>query len=80
MQLMRNENDDCKFKVFALHCRRLNHLRSTVPIIIDTDMQAVDCLWNHDGSILAVCGIRVDSGEKDSNLVMFYTPMGEVRS
>lgn len=41
-------------------------------------MQAVDCLWNHDGSILAVCGIRIDSGEKDSNVVIFYTPMGEV--
>lgn len=49
-----------------------------VPIIIDTDMQAVDCLWNHDGSILAVCGIRIGSGEKDSNVVIFYTPMGEV--
>lgn len=42
-------------------------------------MQAVDCLWNHDGSILAVCGIRVESGEKDSNVVIFYTPMGEVK-
>lgn len=51
-----------------------------VPIIIDTEMQAVDCLWNHDGSLLAVCGIRVESGEKDSNVVIFYTPMGEVCS
>lgn len=50
----------------------------SVPIIIDTNMQAVDCLWNHDGSILAVCGIRVENGEKDTNVVIFYTPMGEV--
>lgn len=42
-------------------------------------MQAVDCLWNHDGSILAVCGIRAGAGiERESNIVMFYTPMGEV--
>lgn len=58
------------------HC---NESFSTVPIIIDTDMQAVDCLWNQDGSILAVCGIRPGAGiERESNVVIFYTPMGEV--
>lgn len=50
----------------------------SVPIIIDTQMQAVECLWNQDGSILAVCGIRIENGEKDSNVVLFYTSIGEV--
>lgn len=81
LQLMRNENDDCKFRYIALIGPNATlHLifTSPVPIIVDTDMQAVNCLWNHDGSILAICGIRVEGGEKDTNVVTFYTPMGEV--
>lgn len=49
-----------------------------VPIIIDTQLQATDCLWNHDGSVLAICGMKAYGGEKDSNLVMFYSPLGTV--
>lgn len=39
-------------------------------------MQAVNCLWNHDGTILAVCGIKTIGNDKDSNLVKFYTAFG----
>lgn len=39
-------------------------------------MQAVDCLWNHDGTVLAVCGIKTFGNDKDSNLVKFYTAFG----
>lgn len=39
-------------------------------------MQAIGCLWNHDGTILAVCGMKQSMSEKESNQVMFYTPFG----
>ncbi|XP_063704292.1 WD repeat-containing protein 35 [Culicoides brevitarsis] len=49
-----------------------------LPIIIDAGMQAIACDWNHDGTILGVCGMS-SSGidEKESNMVKFYTPTGE---
>lgn len=43
-------------------------------------MQAISCLWNHDGSILAVCGMKNPppgvTEPKESNQVMFYDPKG----
>lgn len=48
----------------------------SVPIIIDSQMQAVHCQWNHDGTVLAVCGIKAVVNEKDSNFVKFYSPVG----
>lgn len=53
-------------------------LSISVPIIIDTQIQAVDSKWNHDGTILAICGIKLSSTERDSNIVMFYSPFGVV--
>lgn len=49
-----------------------------VPIIIDTKLQATDCQWNHDGSVLAVCGMKQFGSEKDSNIVIFYSAFGVV--
>lgn len=51
----------------------------TVPIIVDTKLQATDCQWNHDGTVLAVCGMRTYGTEKDSNIVIFYSVFGDVR-
>lgn len=45
-----------------------------VPIIVDTQMQAISCLWNHDGTILAICGMK--DSLPDANQVMFYNPHG----
>lgn len=45
---------------------------------MDTKIMAVGCLWNHEGSILAVCGHKTDMSNKDSNVVMFYTAFGVV--
>lgn len=45
---------------------------------IDTQIQAVDCKWNHDGTVLAICGMKFATSEKDSNIVMFYSPLGVV--
>lgn len=48
------------------------------PVKIDTQMSAVGCQWNHDGSILAIVGMMsVSGGDKDSNVVQFYSPLGE---
>ncbi|XP_056645490.1 WD repeat-containing protein 35 [Diorhabda sublineata] len=46
------------------------------PIIVDTKMFAVHCSWNHNGSLLAICG-RQFAEEKQVNLVQFYSPFGE---
>lgn len=48
----------------------------SVPIIVDAGIQAVDCQWNHDGTIIAICGVKTSVVEKDMNLVKFYTANG----
>lgn len=50
----------------------------TVPVIFDTLMQNISCMWNHDGTVLAICGMKNSPSEKDVNHVMFYTPYGAV--
>lgn len=40
-------------------------------------MEIVCAQWNHDGSILAIGGIQVYD-DKESNIVQFYTPWGNV--
>lgn len=47
-------------------------------IVVDTKIMAIDCLWNQEGSILAVCGYKTDLNNKDSNVVLFYTAFGVV--
>lgn len=49
-----------------------------VPIIVDCGIQPVSCLWNHDGSILAVAGMKNSMSDKDINQVMFYSAFGVV--
>lgn len=41
-------------------------------------MLAIQCLWNHVGSVLAVCGTKTDVQNKESNTVMFYSAYGMV--
>ncbi|XP_059622220.1 WD repeat-containing protein 35 [Phlebotomus argentipes] len=47
-----------------------------LPIIVDTQMQAISCQWNHDGAILAVCGMKSSGSDKESNQAMFYSAYG----
>jgi WD repeat-containing protein 35 len=47
---------------------------------LDTGLSAVCCQWNHDGRILAVAGtvsIMTAGPDKDSNVVQFYSPLGQ---
>lgn len=80
-QIMRNENDDSEYAVRLtkpFECQLICIICIPVPIIVESDLQAADCQWNHDGSILAVCGIKMYGSDKDTNQVIFYSPLGVV--
>ncbi|KAK9510816.1 hypothetical protein O3M35_005521 [Rhynocoris fuscipes] len=56
----------------------MRHQNDELPVIFDTRMNAVNCSWNHNGSILAVIGTAVlPDDNKESNVVQFYTLHGE---
>ena len=41
----------------------------------------MSCNWNHNGSILAIAGSTILSGQtNECNIVKFYSPFGEVGS
>lgn len=70
-----------KMMTVSCYLNQFNYLKNNfdeklVPTIVNAGMQAVDCQWNHDGSVLAVCGIKSNVGEKDSNLVKFFLSNG----
>ncbi|XP_049547434.1 WD repeat-containing protein 35 [Anopheles darlingi] len=47
------------------------------PVVVDTGLQAISCMWNHDGTILAICGMKTNlTSDKDSSQVLFYSPYG----
>ena len=48
-------------------------------ILIDTGMEIVGAQWNHTGAVLAVAGTQT-AGDKEVNIVHFYSPFGEVRA
>ncbi|TDG53261.1 hypothetical protein AWZ03_000076 [Drosophila navojoa] len=50
------------------------------PAIFDTGMRNVDAKWNHDGSVLAICGTSLEpaSPMRDTNQVCFYSPLGRL--
>ncbi|KAI4891832.1 hypothetical protein NFI96_020511 [Prochilodus magdalenae] len=48
------------------------------PVVIETGMNVASIQWNHCGSVLAIAGsLRSASGDKDLNVLNFYTPFGE---
>ncbi|XP_022212220.2 WD repeat-containing protein 35 isoform X1 [Drosophila obscura] len=52
------------------------------PAIFDTKMRNVDAKWNHDGSVLAICGTSLEAtvapAQRDNNQVCFYSPLGRI--
>lgn len=47
--------------------------------MLDTSTFIADCHWNHDGSILAIIGSTVLTGEnKESSVIQFFSPFGKV--
>ena len=75
-------NPDSPVLVICYDNGRVQLMRSESdeePVLIDTAMIAVGCQWNHDGSVLAIAGTMSVSGgiDKDSNVVQFFSPLGE---
>ncbi|XP_042241406.1 WD repeat-containing protein 35-like [Homarus americanus] len=75
---------DCPTLAICYDNGRMQIMRNEsddVPVLIDTGMSVCACQWNHNGSVMAVAGTLHLStvGEKDCNVVQFYTPFGEVR-
>nr|XP_023029130.1 WD repeat-containing protein 35 [Leptinotarsa decemlineata] len=48
----------------------------TNPVVLNTRMFAVHCSWNHNGSLMAICGKQFVE-EKEVNLVQFYNAAGQ---
>ncbi|XP_076068879.1 intraflagellar transport protein Oseg4 [Oratosquilla oratoria] len=73
---------DCPTLAICYDNGRMQIMRNEsddLPILIDTGMTVVACQWNHNGNVIAVAGTLQLSGmgEKDCNVVQFYTPFGE---
>ncbi|EEB10935.1 WD-repeat protein, putative [Pediculus humanus corporis] len=48
------------------------------PVVIDTNMKAVCCKWNHNGTVIAVVGTMILPNEhKENNVIQFFNPYGE---
>ncbi|XP_076841795.1 WD repeat-containing protein 35 isoform X1 [Brachyhypopomus gauderio] len=59
-------------------CQIMRYESDDNPVMIDTGMSVTSVQWNHCGSVLAVAGsLRNMGGDKDVNIVNFYTPFGE---
>ncbi|KAM7344254.1 intraflagellar transport protein Oseg4 [Cochliomyia hominivorax] len=49
------------------------------PTIINTHMHITDAKWNHDGSVIAICGhLEEVVNTKELNQVSFYSPYGHL--
>ncbi|XP_062851768.1 WD repeat-containing protein 35 [Trichomycterus rosablanca] len=59
-------------------CQVMRYENDDNPMIIDTGMNVASIQWNHCGSVLAIAGsLRNPAGDKDVNILNFYTPFGE---
>lgn len=83
IQIMVDENDEGNYLgvLHTLVCINLFvlFLWFSAPIIISTQMVVTDGKWNHDGSVLAICGSLIEtSNNKELNQVNFYSPFGHL--
>ncbi|MCI4376852.1 hypothetical protein PGIGA_G00193590 [Pangasianodon gigas] len=59
-------------------CQVMRYENDDNPVIIDTLMNVASIQWNHSGNVLAIAGsLRNPGGDKDVNVLNFYTPFGE---
>ncbi|XP_060727604.1 WD repeat-containing protein 35 [Tachysurus vachellii] len=59
-------------------CQIMRYENDDNPVIIDTLMNIASIQWNHSGNVLAIAGsLRTPGGDKDVNILNFYTPFGE---
>lgn len=79
LQLMCNESDP---STFCHNFCKFDFIYSNFPdpIIVDTKMNATNCVWNHNGSLIAIAGQQHQREEnKVINIVQFFSPFGDVR-
>ncbi|RZF44312.1 hypothetical protein LSTR_LSTR006862 [Laodelphax striatellus] len=61
------------------HVQIMRRENDDAAIQLDTGISATFCAWNHNGSILAITGSTLLTGEdKETNIIQFFTPFGEL--
>ncbi|KAK6623541.1 hypothetical protein RUM43_009393 [Polyplax serrata] len=74
-------DEGCPVLALCYHSGHLQLMRDEYDenaIVVDTNMKAVCCRWNHNGSVLAVVGSKVFPNEsKENNVIQFFSPYGE---
>lgn len=74
-------DENCPVLVICYHSGHMQLMRSEfdeAPIVIDTNMRAVSCKWNHNGTVVAVVGTMIFPNEnKENNVIQFFSPFGE---
>lgn len=74
-------DENCPVLAICYHSGHMQLMRNEYdnnPVVIDTNMKAVCCRWNHNGSVIAVVGGMVLPNEnKESNVIQFFNPYGE---
>uniref|UniRef100_A0AAR2LTQ0 WD repeat-containing protein 35 n=1 Tax=Pygocentrus nattereri TaxID=42514 RepID=A0AAR2LTQ0_PYGNA len=59
-------------------CQVMRYESDDNPVVIETGVNVASIQWNHCGSVLAIAGsLRSATGDKDLNVLNFYTPFGE---
>ncbi|XP_058792392.1 WD repeat-containing protein 35 [Phymastichus coffea] len=72
---------NCPILAVCFQSGKIVLLRDTMdenPITIDATMSINCCSWNSFGSTFAIAGISISEERKDSNVVSFYSPFGEL--
>ncbi|XP_046383004.1 WD repeat-containing protein 35 [Ischnura elegans] len=61
------------------HLQIMRNENDDAPVFIDCGIKAVCCQWNQDGSVIAVAGSMPSNqpDTKETNVVLFYSPLGE---
>ncbi|XP_039278851.1 WD repeat-containing protein 35 [Nilaparvata lugens] len=61
------------------HVQIMRRENDDAPVQLDTGISATFCAWNHNGSILAITGSTMLTGDdKETNIIQFFTPFGEL--
>ncbi|OXU20972.1 hypothetical protein TSAR_008652 [Trichomalopsis sarcophagae] len=71
---------DCPVLAVCFQSGRMVLLRDISdenPIVVDTGMTMACCVWNTYGSLLAIAGILMGEDKNNSNVVCFYSSLGD---
>ncbi|XP_031786883.1 WD repeat-containing protein 35 [Nasonia vitripennis] len=71
---------DCPVLAVCFQSGRMVLLRDISdenPIVVDTGMTMACCVWNTYGSLLAIAGILMGEDKNNSNVLCFYSSLGD---